>query len=89
MKAQWVPYEKHTINVRGYCYLDQQNSSDDVPMCPENSKFFLCIILCKLHKNICENDIITSILQIKLSSFRSIELAESVLTPLSLPQQTP
>lgn len=55
--------KKHTINVHSYCYLDQQNSSADVPMCPENTKFFLCIILCKPHENIGENDIITSILQ--------------------------
>lgn len=63
MRVQQVPYEKHTINVHSYCYLDQQNSSADVPMCPENTKFFLCIILCKPHENIGENDIITSILQ--------------------------
>ena len=44
VRAQWVPCKRHTIHVHGYCHLHLQNSSADVPVCPENTKFFLCIV---------------------------------------------
>lgn len=48
----------------GYYYLDQQNNSADVPMCP-GSTSFPWIILHELHQNIYKNDIITPFLQMK------------------------